>query len=54
MEVNKEKICYILQFCFDKGEKASQTTEIVNAVYGPDTVTQLHASLVSKIQFRYY
>ena len=39
MKVNKEKIRNILQFCFDKGEKASQTVKIVNGVYGPDTVT---------------
>ncbi|GFW19007.1 histone-lysine N-methyltransferase SETMAR [Trichonephila clavipes] len=34
MEVNKEKIRYILQFFFDKGEIASQVAEIVNGVYG--------------------
>ncbi|GFV72864.1 histone-lysine N-methyltransferase SETMAR [Trichonephila clavipes] len=39
MEVNKEKIRYILQFFFDKGENASQVAEIVNGVYGADTVT---------------
>lgn len=39
MEVNKEKIRYILQFFFDKGENASQAAEIVNGVYGADTVT---------------
>ncbi|GFX62762.1 transposase [Trichonephila clavipes] len=39
MEVNKEKIRYILQFFFDKGENASQEDEIVNGVYGADTVT---------------
>ncbi|CAK9816710.1 Histone-lysine N-methyltransferase SETMAR [Anthophora quadrimaculata] len=39
MEVNKEKIRYILQFFFDKGENASQAAEIVNGVYDPDTVT---------------
>lgn len=39
MEVNKEKIRYILQFFFDKGENASQTAEIVNGVYGANTVT---------------
>ncbi|GFS48085.1 histone-lysine N-methyltransferase SETMAR [Trichonephila clavipes] len=39
MEVNKEKIRYILQFFFDKGENASQTVEIVNGVSGADTVT---------------
>ncbi|GFX08778.1 histone-lysine N-methyltransferase SETMAR [Trichonephila clavipes] len=37
MEVNKEKIRYILQFFFDKGENASQAAEIVNGVYGADT-----------------
>ncbi|GFX45002.1 histone-lysine N-methyltransferase SETMAR-like [Trichonephila clavipes] len=39
MVVNKEKIRYILQFFFDKGENASQVAEIVNGVYGADTVT---------------
>ncbi|GFV75282.1 histone-lysine N-methyltransferase SETMAR [Trichonephila clavipes] len=39
MEVNKEKILYILQFFFDKGENASQAVEIVNGIYGADTVT---------------
>ncbi|GFU89218.1 histone-lysine N-methyltransferase SETMAR [Trichonephila clavipes] len=36
---NKEKIQYTLQFFFDKGENASQAAEIVNGVYGADTVT---------------
>ena len=40
MEVNKEKIRYILQFFFDKGENASQTAETVNGIYGPNTVTE--------------
>ncbi|GFT85867.1 histone-lysine N-methyltransferase SETMAR [Trichonephila clavipes] len=39
IEINKEKIRYILQFFFDKGEIASQTAEILNGVYGADTVT---------------
>ncbi|GFW94745.1 histone-lysine N-methyltransferase SETMAR [Trichonephila clavipes] len=39
MEVNKEKIRYILQFFFDKGEKARQAAEIENDVYSADTVT---------------
>ncbi|GFT73960.1 histone-lysine N-methyltransferase SETMAR [Trichonephila clavipes] len=39
MEVNKEKIRYILQFFFDKGENASQVAEIVNGAYGANTVT---------------
>ncbi|XP_067136483.1 histone-lysine N-methyltransferase SETMAR-like [Centruroides vittatus] len=43
MEVTKEKIWYVLQFCFDKGENASQAAEIVNDVYGPDTVTANYA-----------
>ncbi|GFX67612.1 histone-lysine N-methyltransferase SETMAR [Trichonephila clavipes] len=43
MEVNKEKIRYILQFFFDKGENASQAAEIVNGLYGADTVTANYA-----------
>ncbi|GFX46174.1 histone-lysine N-methyltransferase SETMAR [Trichonephila clavipes] len=39
MEVNKEKIRYILQFFFEKGKTVSQAAEIVNGVYGADTVT---------------
>ena len=39
MEVNKEKNRYILHFFFEKDENASQTAEIVNDVFGPDTVT---------------
>ncbi|GFT25709.1 histone-lysine N-methyltransferase SETMAR [Trichonephila clavipes] len=39
MEVYKEKIRYILQFFFDKGENANQVAEIVNGVYGIETVT---------------
>ncbi|GFT31651.1 histone-lysine N-methyltransferase SETMAR [Trichonephila clavipes] len=39
MEVNKEKIRYFSQFFFDKGENASQAAEIVDGVYGADTVT---------------
>ncbi|GFY24988.1 histone-lysine N-methyltransferase SETMAR [Trichonephila clavipes] len=39
MEVNKEKIRYILQFFFEKGENASQVAEIAHGVYGADTVT---------------
>ncbi|GFV37063.1 histone-lysine N-methyltransferase SETMAR [Trichonephila clavipes] len=39
MEVNKEKIRYILQFFFDKDENASQVAEIANGVYVPDAAT---------------
>ncbi|GFX03752.1 histone-lysine N-methyltransferase SETMAR [Trichonephila clavipes] len=39
MEVNEEKIRYILQFFFDSGENASQVAKIVKGVYDVDTVT---------------
>lgn len=39
MEQNKEKIRYILQFFFDKGEKVSHARENICAVYGPDTIS---------------
>ncbi|GFX18124.1 histone-lysine N-methyltransferase SETMAR [Trichonephila clavipes] len=39
MEVNKEKIRFILQFFFDKGENSSQVAENENGLYGCDTVT---------------
>ncbi|GFV66212.1 uncharacterized protein TNCV_355921 [Trichonephila clavipes] len=39
MEINKEKNLFLLQFFIDKDENASQGAEIVNGVYGADTVT---------------
>lgn len=36
-----EKMRYILQFHFDRGDKPTQTCENICAVYGPDTVTKL-------------
>ncbi|GFV39865.1 histone-lysine N-methyltransferase SETMAR [Trichonephila clavipes] len=39
MEVNKEKIRFFLKFFFDKGENASQVAEIVNDIYGANTLT---------------
>ncbi|GFU12070.1 histone-lysine N-methyltransferase SETMAR [Nephila pilipes] len=39
MEVKKEKIWYILQCFFDKGENARQAAETVNGVYSPNIVT---------------
>ncbi|GFX08555.1 histone-lysine N-methyltransferase SETMAR [Trichonephila clavipes] len=51
MEVLKEKIRYILQFFFDKGENASQAAEIVNCVYSADTVTSNYVQ-VSFRRFR--
>ncbi|GFV33167.1 histone-lysine N-methyltransferase SETMAR [Trichonephila clavipes] len=38
MEVTKEKIRFILQFFFDKGENAKQVVEIENGVYEADIV----------------
>ncbi|GFX24909.1 histone-lysine N-methyltransferase SETMAR [Trichonephila clavipes] len=45
MEISKEKVMYVLQFFFDKGKNASQTTKTVNGVYG------LNAAKTSYIQF---
>ncbi|GFU71427.1 putative DD34D transposase [Trichonephila clavipes] len=45
MEVNKEKIRYILQFFFDKDEKASQAAEIGNGIYGADTGQTLNSDI---------
>ncbi|GFV34760.1 histone-lysine N-methyltransferase SETMAR [Trichonephila clavipes] len=42
MEINKEKIRHILQFFFDTGENVNQAAEIVNDVYGADTVNANH------------
>ncbi|GFV67411.1 histone-lysine N-methyltransferase SETMAR [Trichonephila clavipes] len=39
MEVNKEKVRFLLQCFIDKGENTSQVTEIANGLYGADTVT---------------
>lgn len=43
----KEEIIHILQFFFKKSINANQVTEIVNSVYGLDTLTVNHA------QFRF-
>ncbi|GFS90802.1 histone-lysine N-methyltransferase SETMAR [Trichonephila clavipes] len=48
MEINKEKIRYILQFFFDKGENASQAAEIVNGVYGAKAV------IANEVQFWFH
>ncbi|GFU20947.1 histone-lysine N-methyltransferase SETMAR [Trichonephila clavipes] len=45
MEINKEKNRYILRFFFDKNENSSQAAEIVNGVYGADTVTVSYVQL---------
>ncbi|GFW11996.1 histone-lysine N-methyltransferase SETMAR [Trichonephila clavipes] len=56
MEVNKEKIRYILQFFFHKGENASQAVEIVNGVYGAATVTANYVQFgfVDSVQTFFY
>ncbi|GFW99013.1 histone-lysine N-methyltransferase SETMAR [Trichonephila clavipes] len=46
MEVNKEKIRFLLQFFFNKGEHASQVAKIANGVYGADTVTANYVQFV--------
>ncbi|GFU70853.1 histone-lysine N-methyltransferase SETMAR [Trichonephila clavipes] len=38
MEISNEKIRFLLQFFFDKGENASKVAEIAHDVYGADTV----------------
>lgn len=39
MEINKEKIRYILQYHYDQGDTAEQATKKICAVYGPNTVS---------------
>ncbi|GFT81635.1 hypothetical protein TNCV_3674571 [Trichonephila clavipes] len=39
MEVNNEKIRFILRIFFGKGENASQVADFANGIHGPDTVT---------------
>ena len=38
MEINKEKIRYILQYHYDKGKNAAQACEKICAIYGEDTL----------------
>jgi len=38
MEINKEKIRYILQY--DKGKNAAQACEQICAIYGEDTLSK--------------
>ncbi|KAG5323460.1 SETMR methyltransferase, partial [Acromyrmex heyeri] len=37
MEINKEKIRYILQYYYDKGKNTAQACEKICAIYGEDT-----------------
>jgi len=36
MEINKEKIRYILQYHYDKGKNAAQACEKICTIYGED------------------
>jgi len=40
MEINKEKIRYILQYHYDKGKNVAQTCEKICAIYGKDTLSK--------------
>ena len=40
MEINKEKIRYILQYHYDKGKNAAQTCEKICVIYGDDTLSK--------------
>ncbi|KYM76732.1 hypothetical protein ALC53_12827 [Atta colombica] len=40
MEINKEKIRYILQYHYDKGKNAAQTCEQICAIYGEDILSK--------------
>ena len=40
IEINKEKIRYILQYHYDKGKNAVQACEKICAIYGEDTLSK--------------
>ena len=40
MEINKEKIRYILQYYYDKGKNAAQACEKICAIYGEYTLSK--------------
>jgi len=40
MEINKEKIRYILQYHYDKGKNAAQICEKICAIYSEDTLSK--------------
>ena len=43
MEINKEKIRYILQYHYDKGKNAAQACKKICAIYGEDTLSKAAA-----------
>lgn len=50
LEVNKKKIRYISQFCFNNSEKVTQTAKILKTVHGLYTVAENNgAILISSI-----
>jgi len=40
MEINKEKIRYILQYHYNKDKNAAQAYEKICAIYGKDTLSK--------------
>jgi len=40
MEINKEKIRYILQYHYNKGKNAAQACEKICAIYGENTLSK--------------
>lgn len=42
MQINEKKL-YIIQIFFNKGENASQASEMANIAYGVNTVTAIYA-----------
>jgi len=40
MEINKEKIRYILQYHYDKGKNAAQACEKIYAIYGENILSK--------------
>jgi len=44
MEINNEKIRYILQYHYDKGKNAAQAYEKICAIFGEDTLSKSAAS----------
>ena len=49
MEINKEKIRYILQYHYDKGKNAAQACEKIRAIYGEDTLSKSATVIVRSL-----
>ncbi|GFT50893.1 histone-lysine N-methyltransferase SETMAR [Trichonephila clavipes] len=50
MEINKDKIRYILQFFFDKGENASQAAEIVTGIFYVEDTPRTGRPVVENVE----